>query len=809
MLASIEWLKDYVDITVAPHELAEKITRVGLEVEGVDELGEGISGVITGKVTHIERHPNSDHLWICMMDYGSGEIVQILTGAQNVHQDDIVPVATVGATLPSGMKLKKAKMRGLDSFGMLCSATELGIDAKLLLPEQREGIFILPPTTPIGLDIKEVLGLNDTVLDIDLTANRGDCTNIIGLAREAAAVLKTSFTMPSLVTAQAAGGNASDMAKVTVEAQDLCSRFAVRILKDIKIMPSPEWMQRRLRACGVRPISNVVDVTNYVMLEMGQPMHAYDYDQVAGKHLIVRRAHEGETLVTLDDVTRELDPSMLVIADEEKAVGLGGVMGGLATEVTAQTTTVMLEAATFEGANIRRTSKALGLRSEASGRFERGVNTAANNDALARAAYLLEQMGACSTVAGVVEDYPVPYAPVTVKVAPATINARIGVDIATAEMVEILTSLSFQVEEEEDVLVVTAPSWRHDVTCDADISEEIARIHSYDSISSHMPSLPLVQGGQAVIEDVKDQIEDYLVANGLDEVMTYSFVHPKMFEKLNLPAGDYRYNAIPLMNPISDEFGVMRTTMVPGLLNTASYNLARQADSVQIFEVGKSFLAKELPLTTFPEEVRTLCVVMSGLRNDLNWTQGKDKVDFYDIKALATGILAQVQVNDYELVAETPAYYHPGKSCQIQANGVTLGYMGQVHPVVANNFDVPEETLVLELLIAPLVATATNVPQYKHLPKFPGITRDIAVVVPTNVTLEELEKVVNAHGGKYLIGVQVFDLYTGKQVAEGCKSLALQLSFRDVERTLTDADVEEAIKKVLEEIASAYAAKLR
>ena len=649
MLASIDWLKKYVDINVAPEELAEKLTRVGLEVESINYLGAGLEGVITGRVTAIERHPNSDHLWVCMMDYGSGEIVQILTGAQNVHQDDIVPVAIVGSQLPSGMKLKKAKMRGLDSFGMLCSAEELGVDAKLLLPEQRNGIFILPSDTPIGVDIKKVLGLDDVVLDIDLTANRGDCTNIIGLARETAAVLGTEFKMPDMSVQEKAGGKATDLAQIHVQTADLCSRFAVRVLKNIKIGSSPEWMQKHLRACGMRPISNVVDVTNYVMLELGQPMHAYDYDKVGGHTLIVRRADSGEKLVTLDGQTRTLDPTMITIADPEHAVGLGGVMGGLETEVTDVTVNVMLEAATFNGPSIRRTSKALGLRSEASGRFERGVDTALNHNALNRAAHLLEQMGACETVSGIVEAYPAEMKPAIVKVTPAAINTRIGVEIATEEMIEILEKLQFGVELEGEYLVVTAPSWRYDIICDADISEEIARLHSYEKITAHMPSLPLVQGRQDVIEDVRESVEDYLAAMGLNEVMTYSFIHPSSLDKLELAANDERRTVIELMNPISDEFKVMRTTMVPSILNTVAYNLAHQSDSVKIFEVGRTYLPKTLPLTEFPVEKRVLCAAISGRRSELNWTHGKDEMDFYDMKGIVEGLLAKLQVTDYKL----------------------------------------------------------------------------------------------------------------------------------------------------------------
>lgn len=809
MLASIDWLKNYVDINVTPEELAEKLTRVGLEVEGINYLGAGLNGVITGKVTQIERHPNSDHLWICMMDYGSGEIVQILTGAQNVHQNDMVPVAVVGSQLPSGMKLKKAKMRGLDSFGMLCSAEELGIDAKLLLPEQRSGIFILPPSTPIGVDIKEILGLDDVVLDIDLTANRGDCTNILGLAREAAAVLDTECRMPDLSVQEAAGGSAAELAKIEVQAADLCSRFAVRVLKNIKIGPSPEWMQKHLRACGMRPISNVVDVTNYVMLELGQPMHAYDYDKVSGHTLIVRRAKDGEKLVTLDSQERILDASMITIADLEQAVGLGGVMGGLATEVTGATVNVMLEAATFNGPSIRRTSKALGLRSEASGRFERGVDTVLTHNALNRAAHLLEQMGACETVSGIVEAYPVPVQPAVVRVTPAAINTRIGVEIAVDEMVAILRKLQFAVSQEGDTLVVTAPSWRYDVTCDADISEEIARVHSYDKIASHMPSLPLVQGRQAVIEDVRDKVEDYLASVGLNEVMTYSFIHPAALDKLELAADDARRTCIELMNPISDEFKVMRTTLVPSILTTVAYTQARQSDSIKIFEVGRTYLPQALPLIDFPVEKRVLCAALSGRRNVLNWTESKADVDFYDMKGVVEGLLASLQVAGYKLTPVAQSYLHPGKSCAIEYQGEQIGSFGELHPAVAANFAISSDTYILELALEPLVAAAVQVPQYQHLPKFPGTARDIAVVVPVDVSMSELEGVIRANAGELLTDVKVFDIYTGKQVAEGCKSMAFNLTFQADDRTLTDTEIDTVIKNVVAKVGEEYQAKLR
>ena len=814
MLASLEWLKQYVDINIPVDVLVDKITRAGLEVETVTNLGEGLEGVLTGKVTQIERHPDSDHLWVCQMDYGQG-IVQILTGAQNVKQNDIVPVAVVGSTLPpssrnpEGMKLAAVKMRGLDSFGMLCSADELGIDNKLLLPEQRNGIFILPADTPIGVDVKEVLGLNDVVIDIDLTANRADCFSIIGLAREIAALTGCPLKMPAMDVAEAAGGNAQEMATIKIEAPELCPRFAVRVLKNIKITESPEWMQKRLRACGMRPISNVVDVTNYVMLELGQPMHAYDYDKVAGHTLVVRRGGEGEKLMTLDEQERTLDPSMIVIGDAERAVGLGGVMGGFDTEVTGETVNVMLEAASFHGPSIRRTSRSLGLRSEASGRFERGVDTIKTHNALNRAAYLLEQMGACETVAGIVEAYPEEIKPAVIKVTPEVISGRVGITISKEEMVKTLTALEFGVEEEGDALVITAPSWRNDVTCNADISEEIARIHGLDHIESHMPVLGMAQGRQFVVEDVKDSIQDYMVAVGMNEVMTYSFINQSAFDKLQLAADDNRRNAIELLNPITDEFRVMRTTMAPSVLNAAAYNLARQHNKVAIFEVGRVYLPKELPLKEQATEKSMLCAVISGKCNDLNWCTCRDNVDFYDMKGVVEGLMAKLMLNDYKLVHYAVPYLHPGKSCAVEVDGKIIGWFGELHPLAQEAFGLPQEAYILEMEVEPLVAAAIAVPKYKHLAKYPSMSRDIAVVVPLEVTNAELEAVIREHAGELLIGVKVFDIYTGKQVAEGCKSMAFNLTYQAADRTLTDAEVDASMKTVIAKVAEEYKAELR
>lgn len=816
MLASLEWLKQYVDIELPVEELVDRITRAGLEVETVQHLGTGLSGVVTGRVVDLWRHPNSDHLWVCMMDYGQGgEPVQILTGAQNVRKDDRVPVAVVGAVLPpsgrnpEGLKLKKARMRGLDSYGMLCSADELGIDSKLLLPEQRNGIYILPPDTPVGLDIKQVMGLDDTVLDIDLTSNRADCFSIIGLAREIAALTGARLRLPATDCREAAGGRAGDMAKIIIQDRELCPRFTVRVLKNIVVKPSPGWLQNRLRACGVRPISNVVDVTNYVMLELGQPMHAYDYDTVGGHTLIVRRAAPGEKLVTLDEQERKLDSSMITIGDATHAVGLGGVMGGLETEVTDKTVNVMLEAASFHGPSIRRTSYSLGLRSEASGRFERGVDTANCHRALNRAAYLLEEMGACETVAGIVEDYPQPAAPTRIEVTAKGISSRIGIAISKEEICRILTALEFQVEEEGERLLVTVPSWRGDCSCDADISEEVARFHGLDHIQSHLPVLSVTQGRQYVSEDVKDQIQDYLVGAGLSEIMSYSFINPAVFDKLLLAEADPRRQAIPLLNPITDDFKVMRTTMVPSLLGAAAYNLARQADRVAIFEIGRVFLPQALPLTAFPEERQVVAAALCGRRGELNWCADNGSVDFYDLKGIAEGLLAKLQVQDYQLAPVEEPYLHPGKSCAILLEGRRIGCLGELHPQAQAALDLPQKAYVLELELEPLIPYATAVPSYQRLTKHPASSRDMAVVVPQSVSKAELEAVIRRYAGELLQSVKVFDVYTGQQVPAGCKSMAFNLTYQAPDRTLTDEEVDASIKEVVEQVGEAYKAQLR
>ena len=788
MLASIDWLKKYVDINVTPEELAEKLTRVGLEVESVNYLGAGLEGVVTGKVTQIERHPNSDHLWICMMDYGSGEIVQILTGAQNVHQDDIVPVAVVGAQLPSGMKLKKAKMRGLDSFGMLCSAEELGIEAKLLLPEQRNGIFILPPDTPIGVDIKKILGLDDVVLDIDLTANRGDCTNIIGLAREAAAVLGTEFRMPDMSVQETAGGNAAEMAKVDVQAADLCSRFAVRILKNIKIGPSPKWMQRRLASVGIRPINNLVDITNYVMEEYGQPMHAYDLDTIAGHKIVVKRAEDGEKFQTLDGQERELDSSILMICDGEKSVGLAGIMGGENSKITDDVKTMLFEAACFDGTNIRLSGKKIGMRTDAQAKFEKGLDPNTTMEAMNRACQLIEELGAGEVVGGCVDVYPEKKEPIDVVYDVDKINALLGIDVSEDEMCKYWEMVELVPDKAKKCVHV--PTWRQDILRLADLAEEVARFYGYDKIPTTLPSGEATQGGVSYQTSICNMIRNVIESYGFSEGMTYSFESPKAFDKLLIPEGNELRKAIEISNPLGVDYSIMRTTPLNGMLTSLSTNYNHRNKDVRLYEMANVYLPESLPLTKLPEEKMMLALGMYG--------QG----DFFDMKGCVEAILDRLGITTgvtYEPKGEH-SYLHPGRKADIMMDREVLGYLGEVHPEVADNYNLGTKTYVAVLDVAKLAEKANFDIKYQGVAKFPAVTRDISLVMKKTVLAGQIEEVIRKSGGKLLEDYHLFDIYEGENVGKDEKSLAYSIRFRAKDRTLEDKDVSAVMDKILKKL---------
>lgn len=616
MQVSIKWLKDYIDFTETPEQLADKLTMAGIPVENVVDPGEGLEKVVTGRIEKLEPHQNSDHLQICTMNVGLAENIIIVTGAQNVAEGQVVPVAMVGAHLPNGMKISKGKLRGVASSGMLCSAQELKLDLEKLPEEQKTGIFILPSDTPVGIPAKDVLGLNDVVLEFELTANRADCFSVFGLVREIAAITGNKPHFPEIKVNEDDNTKLNDIFSVEIADPDLCSRFSTRMLKNVKIGPSPEWMQQRLEGAGIRSINNVVDVTNFVMIELGHPMHAYDYDKITGKKLIARRAIEGEELHTLDDTSRKAKGEMLVIADSEKAAGLAGIMGGFETEITDTTTTVVLESADFYGPCIRRTARACGLSSEASGRFERGVDSETTIKALDRAAQLLQEMGACTVCEGIVDVYPNPKQANYVTFTPEQINNHLGTNIAKDVMLNIITSVGFDVtKDENDEITVKVPSWRNDVTCMADISEEIARLHGFDKIKSTLPNGVSMQGTQSAKQTFIDKVKASLSSQGLYETISFALTNEETFNKLNIPQDSPLRKAVPIMNPLSDEYPLVRTTLLSSIFDNLARNLARKNDDVALFEVGSVFFPKALPVTELPDEVVKIAGAITGRRN--------------------------------------------------------------------------------------------------------------------------------------------------------------------------------------------------
>ncbi|MBQ9616441.1 MAG: phenylalanine--tRNA ligase subunit beta, partial [Selenomonadaceae bacterium] len=589
MQVSISWLKDYIDFEESAEMLAEKYTMAGIPVENVIRADEGMEKVVTGKIAQLTAHPDSDHLQVCQMDVGTGELLLIVTGAPNVKAGQIVPVALVGAHLPNGQKISKGKLRGVASNGMLCSADELRLDLENLPEEQKTGIYILQEDTAVGVPAKDVLGLDDVVLEFELTANRGDCFSVFGLVREAAVLTGNAPKWPEIKVREDDAAKAADMVKIGIDAPELCSRFSARVLKNVKLGPSPAWMQQRLAGAGIRAINNVVDVTNFVMVELGQPMHAYDYDEVAGHSLTARRAVAGENLHTLDDSSRLAKGDELVIADAEKAAGLAGIMGGLETEITEKTTTVVLEAASFNGASIRRTARACGLHSEASGRFERGVDVTKTVRALDRAAQLLQDMGACTVTQGVVDVYPVKKEEASVTFTAEQINQRLGTEIPADKMTAILASLGFGVQSQGGGYQVSVPSWRNDVSCMEDLSEEVARIYGFENIPSSLPHGRVMQGRQSDVQNFTDKIKSVLAGLGMNEELSFSFTHPSMFDKLQIPADSPLRQAVPIMNPLTDEYPLVRTTLLSSIFENTVRNFSRKNEDIRLFEVAPVF----------------------------------------------------------------------------------------------------------------------------------------------------------------------------------------------------------------------------
>lgn len=808
MKSSLLWMQEYVDVDMTQdlQEFADTLTTAGIPVEQVEYWGDEIKKVYTGKILSIAKHPDADHLVICQLDMGDHEL-QIVTGASNVRENQIVPVAVHGAHLPGGVKIKKSKLRGVASDGMLCSAHELGFDDSVLLPEERNGIWILPGNTPVGVDAVDYLELRDVVYEYELTPNRADCFSMVGLSREFAVLSGRQAAYPD-ITVDECEQSISGNVKISIEDEELCSRYTARFLCNVKVGKSPLWMQQRLRKSGVRPINNVVDVTNYVMVELGIPLHAYDYDKVADHHLIARRARRGEKIKTLDGTDRQLTEQMLVIADAEKVCCVAGVMGGFTSEVTEKTKTVILECASFKGSSIRRTGRALGLRSEASARFERGLDAESCIHSLDRCAQLLQQMGACDVAQGIVDVYPRPQKTTKISFTSRQINAFLGTDISEEQMISILKTLRFGIEQKGDAITAIVPSYRGDCTEMPDIAEEVARIFGYEHIPSTHPWSNITKGEEGYHHAVSEKISSVLSSSGLNETVTFSFMNTDSLKKMLFQDGDAVYAAVPILNPITEEFPLMRTTLLTSLMDVLARNQAVKNPSVAIYEIAPVYRPKALPVTELPEEELCVAGLLYGQRTEAQWPDKAENYDFYDIKGMVEAVLKGLGIQA-DLQASAWAPLHPGKAAAFVKDNNVLCHFGELHPKAVDNYDVVGPVYVFEMHLNAVLPLVNFLPDYHKVAKFPAISRDLAFLAPVQTDNADIISVIQKDGGPYLEAVHLFDMYQGKQVPKGFKSLAYSLVFRSSEGTLAEADIQKSIDAVIAELQTTLNCNLR
>ncbi len=792
MNLSREWLSEFTDIKASDKEYCDAMTLSGSKVEGWEITGAEISGVVVGRVLDIVRHENSDHMWICTVDVGKSAPITIVTGAQNVRKDDLVPAATDGATLPGGVTIRTGKLRGVESQGMLCSLKELGLDTHDYPYAIEDGIFILQEPCKVGDDIRDVLGFNDTVVEFEITNNRPDCLSVIGLARESAAVFGTELKLHKPVV-KGGAGNIADHLKVEIANPELCPRYTAKMVKNIKIAPSPAWMRRRLRASGVRPINNIVDITNYVMLEYGQPMHAFDYSCVKGGKIVVRRAKAGEVLKTLDDKDRAITPDMLVIADERDPIGLAGVMGGGNSEITDKTNTIVLESANFNGTSIRKTAIALGMRTDASGRFEKGLDPMNTVKAAERACELIELLGAGEVMDGVIDIIAVEPKEVRLELEPERVNALLGTDIDREFMVKVLEKLEFTV----DGNTVIVPSFRSDIEHCADIAEEVGRFYGYDKIEPTVFKGAATLGGFSPKQKFEREISAVCRGLGYFEVMTYSFGSKTAWDKIHLPADSPLRKAYIIQNPLGEDTSVMRTTSLPSMLDVLGTNLAKRNMDVKLFELATVYLPVKGQDLADEQTILTL------------GAYGKD-AGFFELKGSIEALFSDLRIKNvrFAAVSDNPAY-HPGRCAEITCGDTVLGRMGQVHPSVAEEFGLNVGVFMAELNVKALMASVSGEPSYVPLPRFPAMTRDIAVVCDSSVTVAALSDTMYEAGGEYLESCKLFDVYTGTGIPEGKRSVAFSLSMRAKDQTLTDEHADEIMRAILAKLEKVHGAVIR
>lgn len=793
MNTSLKWIKDLVPgLDCTPQEYMDAMTLSGSKVEGYENMDEDLDKIVIGQVKSIEKHPDADKLVICQVDIGT-ETIQIVTGAPNVTEGCKVPVVLDGGKVAGGhegskteggIKIKKGKLRGVESNGMMCSIEELGSNRDMFPLAPENGLYILPEDAPVGENAVSYLGLNDTVVEYEITSNRVDCFSILGIAREAAATFGKEF-VPPVVTETGNNEDVNDYIKVSVKDDKLCSRYTARVVKNIKIAPSPEWMQRRLRAQGIRPINNIVDITNYVMEEYGQPMHAYDLDTIEDREIVVRRAAKGEQFVTLDGQKRILDDSVLMICDGKKAIGIAGIMGGENSMITDNVKTMLFEAACFDGTNIRLSGRKIGLRTDASAKFEKGLDPNTAIEAMNRACQLIEELGAGEVVGGVVDIYPNVKGDKRIPFEPEKYNKLLGTDIAKETMLAYFSKIDLGYDPVSNEVIV--PSWRQDLECDADLAEEVARFFGYDKIPTTLPSGEATTGKLTFklrIEAVAREIAEFC---GFSQGMTYSFESPKVYDKLLLPQDSPLRKAVVISNPLGEDFSIMRTVSLNGMLTSLSTNFNRRNKNVRLYELGNIYLPKQVPVTELPEERMQFTLGMYG------------EGDFFTMKGVIEEFLYKAGMKlkpEYDPESGKP-FLHPGRQANVVYDGTVIGYLGEVHPTVAANYAIKERVYVAVLDMPEIISRASFDHKYEGIAKFPAATRDISMVVPKKVLAGDIEKIFDEKGGQFLEKYDLFDIYEGAQIKPGYKSIAYSLSFRAKDRNLEDADITGAMDRIV------------
>ena len=794
MNTSLSWIKAYVpDLDVTAQEYTDAMTLSGTKVEGYEKLDADLDKIVVGQIDKIEKHPDADKLIVCQVNIGN-ESIQIVTGAKNVQEGDKVPVVLdggrvagghePGSRVAGGVKIKKGKLRGIESYGMMCSIEELGSDRDMYPEAPEEGIYIFPEEVEVGTNAVEALGLNDVVFEYEITSNRVDCFSVVGIAREAAATFGKNF-YPPVVTKTGNDEDVNNYIKVTVKDSELCPRYCARVVKNIKIGPSPKWMQRRLASVGIRPINNLVDITNYVMEEYGQPMHAYDLDTIEDREIIVRTAAKGEKFTTLDGQEREMDESVLMICDGRKSIGIAGIMGGENSMITDDVHTMLFEAACFDGTNIRKSSKKVGLRTDASGKFEKGLDPNNAQAAIDRACQLVEEMGAGEVVGGMVDVYGKKKEPVRVPFDADEINNLLGTRISKEEMLGYFARIGLEYDETANEVI--APTFRHDLFRMADLAEEVARFYGYDNIPTTLPKGEATTGKLSFKLRVEEVARDIAEFCGFSQGMNYSFESPKVFDKLLIPADSKLRHAVEIMNPLGEDYSIMRTTSLNGMLTSLATNYNRRNKDVRLYELGNIYLPKELPLTELPEERMQFTLGMYG------------EGDFFSMKGVVEEFFEKVGLHKketYDPKSGKP-FLHPGRQANIIYDGEVAGYLGEIHPDVADTYGIGTRAYVAVIDMPVVVEKATFDRKYTGIAKFPAVTRDISMVMPKEILVGEVEAVIEKKGGAYLESYALFDLYEGAQIQAGYKSVAYSIVFRAKDKTLEDGEVTEAMNRIL------------